>query len=120
MRLSDRVRVPGPVAWSRLPDRADQPIEDCELDGELDAVDAGLVGALNVEQVGVGDAKQADVEKSDEHVHVDELLAKLLVIGVAVLEHRAVLQVLAGLVHVEAGDDGLLDRQHSHFEFGPD
>lgn len=118
-----------------LADRVDEAVEDDKLELELDAVDAGLKGALEVEEVGALDAEQGDVEGNDEHVGPDELpedgaLVARLAAGVgvdgrgrgpgALAEGRAAFEVLAGLEDVEDAEGGFLDKEDDELDAVPD
>ena len=59
-------------------DALDEAVEDDELDLELDAVDAGLEGALEVEEAGGLDAEQRGVQRDDQQVGVDQVPQHLL------------------------------------------
>lgn len=64
----------------------DEAVEDGELGLELDAVDAGLEGALEVEEAGGLDAEQDRVQDDDQHVRVDQVAQDL--VGIAARRRR--------------------------------
>lgn len=59
------------IRWS--PDNADETVQDNKLNLELNAVHAGLEGALYVKQVCTLDAEQRDVERDNKGVGVKQL-----------------------------------------------
>ena len=64
----------------------DEAVEDGELGLELDAVDAGLEGALEVEEAGGLDAEEHGVQDDDQHVRVDQVAQDL--VGIAARRRR--------------------------------
>lgn len=118
-----------------LADGLDEAVEDDELELELDAVDAGLEGALQVEHVGALDAEQDHVEGEDDGVCVDELPQhRLLLLGLLgargracrrrrprlLRERRPPAQVLARLEHVEDAEGRLLHEEDDELDPVPD
>lgn len=80
------VGVPVPAAVGVGAQALDEAIKDDELDLELNAVDAGLKSALQVEEVGALDAEERGVEGDDQQVRVDEVVQHLVrVIGAVVV-----------------------------------
>lgn len=86
-----------------------QLVEDEKFHLELDTVDDGLVGGLDLEVVEVLGDEQTRVEEDDKGVDGDELADNLALDALADLEYG--LQARRRLVDVEAGDDGLLDEE---------
>lgn len=118
-----------------LADRVDEAVENDKLELELDAVDAGLEGTLEVKEVGALNAEQGDVEGDDERVGPDELPQDgALLAGLAgataldsrgrgpgaLAEGRATLEVLAGLEYVGDAEGSFLDKVDDELDAVPD
>lgn len=131
--IGDAAHVAVDGAEAAALDALEEAVQDDELELQLDAVDGGLEGALQVEQVRVLDAEERDVEADDEHVDVEEVVKQRL--GLVVLDprrgrgdgglrrleqRRQLAQVLARLPDVQDAEDGLLHEEDGRLETVPD
>lgn len=130
--VAARVAVvfPGRVASSV--EVGDEGVEDEELDLELDTVDAGLEGALQIKEVVAAEleADEGDVEGNNEQIGEDELDEDVVLGPVdgsrtagrrgAAGEERGEVDRLARLVNVEQAEECLLGKVYAELDAVPD
>lgn len=104
----------------RILQGGDEAVQDGELDAQFEAVDAGLVGGLDVEVRRVGECEKGDVEADDEDVGVDQMVHYFVDIMVALAQRMQVLHPAPRFDDVQDGDNCFLHEKDADLDAIPD
>lgn len=86
-------------------------IEDCKLDAQFDGIDEDFDRADDVEEAHEGEDLENDVEGNDNGVDDDEIPEDGALVCVFRPQDRGGDEALVGLVDVDAGDNGFLNKK---------